>query len=141
MKTCDKTPTRTCMFTASPFSWHTFCSSQVRKRYCGALRYTQQGVRPMVSRRHIMRLGLGILSTVIGCAVAPPATPPPEAPPPAAAPTAVAPAATVAPPATPPPSDIPPIVVPSPYIHSPYAAGDRRPDTYQPSPYEKKMDE
>ena len=41
----------------------------------------------MVSRLHIMCLGLGILSTVIGCTVTPPALPPPEVPPPAAAPT------------------------------------------------------
>ena len=82
----------------------------------------------MVSRLRILCLGLGILSTVMACTGTPPAMPPPEAPP------AVAPPPTVAPPATPFPSDIPPIVVPSPYIHTPYSTGDRRLDTYQPSP-------
>src|SRR5215468_1855154 len=107
------------MFTASPFSWHTFCSSQVRKRGCVALRYTRQGVRPMVSRRHIMCLGLGILSTVMACAVTPPATPPPPMmPPPAAAPTPVAPPPTVAPPVPPAPFVVPPAVTPPPSLSS-----------------------
>ncbi len=39
--------------------------------------HTRKGVRPMVSRLRMMCLGLGILSTVIACAVAPPAMPPP----------------------------------------------------------------
>ena len=46
----------------------------------------------MIARLHIMCLGLGILSTVMGCAVTPPALPPPEVPPPAAAPRRCSPA-------------------------------------------------
>ena len=88
----------------------------------------------MVSRLRILCLGLGILSTVMGCA----ATPPPMAPLRAtlapAAPSAVA-------PPVPPPVDVPPAVVPLPYRHPPSATGTRESDTYQYSPYERKLDE
>jgi len=57
----------------------------------------------MVSRLRLLYLGLGILSTVMGCAA-----PPPMAPLRATL-APVAPAA-VAPPVTPPPSDVPPAV-------------------------------
>ena len=96
--------------------------------------HTRKGVRLMVSRLRMMCLGLGILSTVIACAVSPPALPPPTVAPP---PVTLSPAA---PPATPPPADLPPAVAPPPYIHLPSTTGNRGPDTYQPSPYERKMD-
>ena len=96
--------------------------------------YIKEGKRSMVSRLRILCLGVGILGTVMGCA----AMPPPMAP--LRATLAPAAPAAAAPPAPPAPSDLP-IVVPSPYIHTPYTAGDRRPDTYQSSPYERKMDE
>jgi hypothetical protein len=93
-------------------------------------RITVRGRPPMGTRILLMLLCLGILSTVSGCSVAPPSvTPPPAAP------------STVAPPSTPAPSDGPPSVAPPPYIHPPYTTGNRRSDTYQPSPYEQKMDE
>ena len=78
----------------------------------------------MVSRLQVICLGLGMLSTVLGCAIAPPTIPPP-APPPA-----------VAPPATPPPAAVPSAVAPLPYVPPPTHTGIRRPDSYQPSPYE-----
>jgi hypothetical protein len=87
----------------------------------------------MVSRLRMLCLGLGILSTVLGCA----ATPPPMAP--LRATLAPAAPSAVAPPA-PPPADVPPIVVPSPPIHPPYSAGGRPSDIYQPSPYEGSID-
>jgi hypothetical protein len=44
----------------------------------GVTRYhTPQGVQPMVSRLRTLCLGLGILSTVMTCAVTPPADAPP----------------------------------------------------------------
>jgi hypothetical protein len=87
----------------------------------------------MVSR--LLCLGLGILSTVIGCA----ATPPPAAP----LRTTLAPAApaAVAPPATPAPADLPPAGDPLPSVPPPSLTGTRGSDTYQLSPYEQKMDE
>jgi hypothetical protein len=89
----------------------------------------------MVSPLRLLRLGLGILSTVMGCA----ATPLPMAPLRATlAPTAPA---AIAPPVPPPPANVPPAVVPLPYRHPPYATGTSMPDVYQPSPYERKMDE
>ena len=92
----------------------------------------------MITRLRLLGLGLGILSTVIGCV----ATPPPGAPLRATLPpTDSVPPLTVAPPAMPPAVDVPPLVLPSPYIHPPPATGDSRPDPSQPSPYERKMDE
>jgi hypothetical protein len=88
----------------------------------------------MVSRLHMLYLGLGILSTVMGCA----ATPPPMAP--LRATLAPAAPSAVAPPATPPPSEVPPAVAPLPYRHPPYATSPKGSDVYQPSPYERKMD-
>ena len=90
----------------------------------------------MVTHRHIMCLGLGILSTVLGCATTPP---PPMAPLratlPPAAPSAVAPPSPM-----PPPADVPPVVMPLPDVPPSTTTGTRRPDTSQPSPYERKMD-
>jgi hypothetical protein len=88
----------------------------------------------MVSRLRILCLGVGILSTVMGCA----ATPPPMAP--LRATLAPAAPSAVAPPA-PSPADLPPAVAPLPYRHPPYATGTKGSDTYQPSPYERKLDE
>ena len=93
----------------------------------------------MVSRLRVLCLSLGILCTIIGCA----ATPPPVAPLRATLPPATP--AAVAPPATPAPADRPPLVVPPataplPYAQPPPALGNRTPDVYQPSPYERKMD-
>jgi len=97
--------------------------------------HIEEGRQPMVSHLRLLGLGVGLLSTVMGCA----ATPPPMAPLRAilspAAPSAVA------PPATPAPSDRPPAAAPLPYRHPPYATGTSGADTYQPSPYERKMDE
>jgi hypothetical protein len=97
--------------------------------------HIEEGIQPMVSRLRIMCLGLGLLSIVMGCAATPP---PPVAPPiatlPPAAPSAVAPPA-------PPSADLPPAVAPFPYVPPPSTTGTRRPDVYQPSPYERKMDE
>jgi hypothetical protein len=78
----------------------------------------------MVSRLRLLGLSLGILSTVMGCA----ATPPPMAPL----------RATLAPAA---PADLPPAGDPLPYVPPPSLMGPSRPDTYQSSPYERKMDE
>ena len=94
----------------------------------------------MAYRRHIMGLSLGILSTVMACAV----TPPPMAP--LRATLAPAAPAAIAPP-MPPPVDVPPVVLPPPPLHPPYSAGGRPSDIYQSSPYEgsrdyeRKMDE
>src|SRR5262245_18187808 len=104
----------------------------------------------------MMCLGLGILSTVMACAVTPhamtpPATPPPEAPPPVTAPLlpgTPSPAApeAVTPPA-PPPSEVFPAVAPPavrtspPYIHPPSPTGNRGSDIDQVSPYGERMDE
>lgn len=88
----------------------------------------------MVSRLRMLFLALGILSTVMGCATTPPpmaplrATLAPPAPP------------AVMPPATPSPADVPPAVPPLPYVPPPTTTGNRGPDVYQPSPYERKMD-
>jgi hypothetical protein len=88
----------------------------------------------MVSCLRIICLSLGILSTVMGCA----ATPPPMAPLRATlAPTAPA---AVAPPAPPSPADAPPVVTPLPYRYPPSTSDTSRPDVYQSSPYEQKMD-
>src|SRR5687767_11466674 len=80
-----------------------------------AIPSTQEGVRRMVSHLCVLCLGLGMLSTVMGCAVTPP---PPMAPLRATLPP-VAPSA-VTPPVLPPPADLPPAVIPPPYIHPPY---------------------
>src|SRR5262249_4375445 len=112
-------------------SWHTFCLSQVRKRWCVPLRYIQQGVRPMVSHLRVICLSLGILSTVMGCA----ATPPPMAP--LRATLAPAAPAAVAPPAPPAPADAPPVVAPLPDKHPSSTTDTNRPDVYQSSPYER----
>ena len=90
----------------------------------------------MVSRLRMICFGLGILSTVIGCAVAPPPT---VAPPSLTSSPSLP--SVIAPPATPPPLAVPPIVTPPPYIHPPSTRGNWEPDTYQSSPYEQKMDE
>ena len=87
----------------------------------------------MVSRIHILCLGLGILSTIMACAV----TPPPMAP--LRATLAPAAPSTDAPP-VPSPLDAPPVVVPPPPIHPPYSAGGRSSDIYKPSPYEGSID-
>jgi hypothetical protein len=71
----------------------------------------------MVSRLRMMCLGLGILSTVMGCAATPP------------------------PPVAPPLATLPPAVAPLPYVSPPDTTGTRRPDVYQSSPYERKTDE
>ena len=89
----------------------------------------------MVTRLRILCLGLGLLCTVMGCA----ATPPPMAP--LRATLLPAAPAAVAPPAPPPPADLPPAVAPLPYRHPPYATGTRGSDVYQPSPYERKIDQ
>ena len=89
----------------------------------------------MVSRLRLLGLSLGILSTVMGCE----ATPPPMAP--LRATLAPAAPAAVAPPAPSPPADAPPVVAPLPYRHPSYTTGPKGSDTYQPSPYERKMDE
>src|SRR5947209_2808921 len=88
----------------------------------------------MMSRLRMIFLGLGILSTVIGCALAPPSLPPPPVPALPVTPSPVAPTA-VAPPATSPPAVVPPAVAPS-----PYPTGTRGSDTYQASPYEREID-
>src|SRR5690242_17927037 len=72
--------------------------------------FLRKGVRPMVSRLLLMCLGLGILSTVMGCAAPPPPMAPLRATLSPAAPSAVA------PPATPPPADRSPAVAPLPYV-------------------------
>ena len=89
----------------------------------------------MVSRLRVICLSLGILSTVMGCA----ATPPPMAP--LRATLAPAAPAAVAPSATPAPADLPPAGDPLPSVPPPSVMGTSRPDTYQSSPYERKMDE
>ncbi len=89
----------------------------------------------MVSRLRVMCLSLGILSTIMGCA----ATPPPMAP--LRATLAPAAPAAVAPPATPAPADAPPVVTPLPDKHPLSTSDTSRPDVYQSSPYERKMDE
>jgi hypothetical protein len=95
--------------------------------------HSEEGIQLMVSRLRMMCLGLGILSTVMGCAATPPS---PVAPPlatlPPTAPSAVAPLA-------PPPAALPPAMAPLPYV--PPSSTTGRPDVYQPSPYERKMDE
>ena len=98
--------------------------------------HIEEGIQPMVSRLRMLGLGLGLLSTVMGCATTPP---PPVAPLRATLPPA-APSA-VAPPAPPPPADLPSAVAPLPYVPPSSTMGTRRPDVYQPSPYERKMDE
>jgi hypothetical protein len=97
--------------------------------------HIKEGVRPMVSRLRMLCLGVGILSTVMGCAATPPPVAPLRATLPPAAPSAVT------PPATPAPADLPPAVAPLPYVPPPSTMGTSRPDVYQPSPYEQKMDE
>ena len=95
----------------------------------------------MVSRLRLLCLSLGILSTNIGCVATPPSPVAPlRATLPPAAPSAVAPPATPAP-ADRPPLVVPPATAPLPYAHRPPAPGNRAPDTYQSSPYERKMDE
>jgi hypothetical protein len=89
----------------------------------------------MVSRLRLLCLGAGILSTVMGCA----ATPPPMAP--LRATLAPAAPAAVAPPAPPAPADLPPAVDTLPYVPPPSTVDTSRPDVYQSSPYERKMDE
>ena len=89
----------------------------------------------MVSRLRLLCLGLGILSTVMGCA----ATPPPMAPLRAtlapAAPSAVAPPAPLL-------LQTPRLQWPPCPMHLlPLLTGTGRPDVYQSSPYERKMDE
>jgi hypothetical protein len=100
---------------------------------------TVRGQPPMGTRLCVMCLCLGILSTVMACAVTPPAPPSPPMTPPVTAPS-VAPSA-VPPPETPAPADVPPVVVPLPSVRPPSTTGTRASDTYQPSPYERKMDE
>ena len=88
----------------------------------------------MVSRLRLLCLSLGILSTVMGCA----ATPPPMAP--LCATLAPAAPAAVAPPAPSLPADAPAVVAP--LSGPPSSMTDTsRPDIYQSSPYERKMDE
>jgi hypothetical protein len=93
--------------------------------------HIEEGSQLMVSRLRLLCLGLGILSTVMGCA----ATPPPPVEPLRATLSPAAPSA-VAPPVTPAPADVPPFVV-----SPPSTTGTRGPDTSQLSPYEHKMDE
>jgi len=93
--------------------------------------YLRKGVQPMVARLHLLCLGLGILSTVMGCAAPPPPMAPLRATLSPAAPS------TVTPPA---PADVPPAVTPLPYVPPSTTTGTRSPDVYQPSPYERKMD-
>ena len=85
----------------------------------------------MVSRLRVICLSLSLLSTVMGCAAPPPPMAPLRA---TLAPTAPA---AVAPPA---PADAPPVVAPLSVPH-PSTTGTSRPDVYQSSPYERKMDE
>ena len=89
----------------------------------------------MVSRLRLLGLSFGILSTIMGCA----ATPPPMAP--LRATLAPAAPAAVAPPAPPAPADAPPVVAPLPDKHPSSTTDTNRPDVYQSSPYERKMDE
>ena len=88
----------------------------------------------MVSPLRLLGLSLGMLSTVLGCVAPPPAAP---------LRATLAPAASraVAPPGLPAPADRPPAVVPLPYRHPPSVTSTSRPDVYQSSPYERKMDE
>src|SRR5882672_3380381 len=72
------------------------------------------GVRPMVSRLRLLCLGLGILSTVMGCA----APPPPMAP-------LRATLSPVAPPAVAPPATPTPAVIPLPYVPPSNTTGNR----------------
>src|SRR6266568_9555042 len=97
--------------------------------------HIRKGIQPMVSRLRMLCLGVGILSTVMGCA----ATPPPMAP--LRATLAPAAPAGVAPPATPAPADVPPVVAPPPSVSPPSPTGTSRPEVYQSSPYERKIDE
>jgi hypothetical protein len=97
--------------------------------------YIKEGRQSMVSRLRLLCLSLGILSSVMGCA----ATPPPMAP--LRATLAPAAPSAVAPPAPPSPADAPPVVAPLPYVPPLSTRGTSRPDVYQPSPYERKMDE
>jgi hypothetical protein len=101
---------------------------------------TVRGRPTMGTRILLMLLCLGILSTVMACAVAPPSTPPPPVAPPTVIPPRAAPSA-VAPPVPPAPADLPPAVVPLPYAQPPSTTVSRVPDLYHPSPYEQKMDE
>src|SRR4029434_5682829 len=96
--------------------------------------HVEEGRQAMVSRLRMLCLGLGILSTVMGCA----ATPPPMAP--LRATLAPATPAAVAPPAPSPPADAPPVVAPL-SVPPPSTTDTSRPDTYQSSPYERKIDE
>lgn len=93
----------------------------------------------MVARLRLLCLGLGLLSTVVGCAVAPPPMAPLRATLPSDAPSAVAPPALLPPDI--PPVVTPPVVTPLPYPHPPSATDHREPATYQTSPYEQKIDE
>jgi hypothetical protein len=92
----------------------------------------------MVSRLWLKWLGLGMLSTVTGCAVTPPAMPPAGvAPPYTVAPSSEAPPL----PPVAPPADVPPVVTPLPYAHPPSTTGHSRSDISQPPSYEQKMDQ
>jgi hypothetical protein len=113
----------------TPLSSTLFANALAYKPY-QEYNITVRGRPPMGTRILLMLLCLGILSTVTGCSVAPPAVTPPR----------VAPSA-IAPPSTPAPSDRPPAVVPLPYAYPPSTTGTRAPDLYHPSPYEQKMDE
>ena len=95
----------------------------------------------MVTRLRVIFLGVGMLSTVVGCAVAPPTMPPPVVMPPASAPPVGVPPAPVVPPRNVPPEVSPPVVAPRPYSFPPSATGHREIETYQPSPYERQIDE
>jgi hypothetical protein len=86
----------------------------------------------MVSRLHILCLGLGILSTIMACTVTPPPLAPLRAPLAPAAPSAIAPPV--------PPVDGPPVVLPPLPLHPPYSAGGRPSDIYKSSPYEGSID-
>lgn len=92
----------------------------------------------MVSRLHLLCLGLGILSTVMGCTPTPPPLAPLRATLAPAAPSAIAP--PVSPPVDVPPFDVPPVVLPPPPLHPPYSAGGRPSDIYKSSPYEGSID-
>ena len=98
--------------------------------------YIKEGRPPMVARRRLLYLGLGLLSTVMGCATTPPPLAPLRATLAPAAPAAVTPPVT-----PPPPADVPPAVTPLPYVPPPTPTGNRGPDVYQSSPYDRKMDE
>src|SRR5919197_3237190 len=87
----------------------------------------------MVSRLHILCLGLGILSTVMGCSTTPPPMVLLRATLAPAAPSAIA-------PPVPPPVDVPPVVLPPPPLHPPYSTGGRPSDIYKSSPYEGSID-